>query len=174
MLIRDGVSAGFIARSYLAAAARERLVTRPGRRLATTLAAFALGATLIGIPLVLLDSSTPANASSTNEVIASVSNRYQAAEQLRSVFRSHHFDIEVEQVPSSPGRVGSILAIKASAAVHLLLREIPGRCAGGTSGCVDAIAVPLHFTGTAKVLVGRRARPGETYFGNSSEHGQRP
>ena len=120
---------------------------------------------------MLLDSSTPANAASSGEVIAVISNRSHAVGQLESVFRSHHFNIEVEDEPSSPTRVGSILAVRAGpekAGENVVLREIPGPCVGGAPGCIDAIAVPLHYTGKAQVFVGRRAKPGERYFASAS------
>ena len=171
LLVRDGGSAFSVAWSYLRGAAREQLVTRPSRRLRPALAALVVGATLIGVPLVLLDSSTPANAASSGEVIAVISNRSHAVGQLESVFRSHHFNIEVEDEPSSPTRVGSILAVRAGpekAGENVVLREIPGPCVGGAPGCIDAIAVPLHYTGKAQVFVGRRAKPGERYFASVS------
>src|SRR5208283_1092998 len=105
LLMRDGMSAAFVVCSYLRGAAREHLVTRQSGRLGRTVASLLVGATLIGIPLVLLDSSTAANASGI-EVIAVISSRSDAAAQLESVFRSHHFNIEVEEEPSSPSRVG--------------------------------------------------------------------
>jgi hypothetical protein len=125
------------------------------------------GATLIGVPLVLLDSGTPANAASNGEIIAAISNRSHAASQLESVFRSHHFSIKVEQEPSAPSRVGSILAVKENPGKvgdHAVIREIPGLCVDGARGCIDAIALPLHYSGTAQVFVGRSARPGEAIW----------
>ena len=82
LLVRDGTSGVSVAWSYLRGAAREQLVVRPTRRLGATVAALLVGATLIGLPLVLLDSLTPASADSSNEVIASISNRNDAAGQI--------------------------------------------------------------------------------------------
>jgi len=171
LLVRDGRSPVLVAWSYLRGAAREQLVARPSRRLRPALAALVVGSTLIGVPLVLLDSSTPANAASSGEVVAVISNPSDAVGQLESVFRSHDFSIEVEEEPSSPSRVGSILAVKAGpekAGGHAVVREIAGPCVGGTPGCIDAIAVPLHYTGKAQVFVGRLAKPGETYFASAN------
>ena len=160
-LVRDGVPAASVVWSYVRGAAREQLVAAPSHRLGRTAVSLLVGAALIAVPLMLLDSSTPANASG-NEVIAGISIRNDAAVQLKAVFKQHHFNIEVEEEPSSPEQVGSILAIKATGGAAL--REIPGPCVGGASGCIDAIAVPLRYTGAAQVYVGRRAKPGETYF----------
>jgi hypothetical protein len=169
LLVRDGVSGVSVAWSYLTGAARAQLVVRPCRRLAATLSALLVGVTLIGVPLVLLDSLTPASADSSNKVIVSISNRNDAAGQLESVFRLHHFKIGVEEAPSSPSQVGSILAVRPGArgtGENAVLREIAGPCVGGAPGCIDAIALPRHYIGSAEVLVGRPAAPGETYFGS--------
>ena len=174
LLVRDGTSGVSVAWSYLRGAAREQLVVRPTRRLGATVAALLVGATLIGLPLVLLDSLTPASADSSNEVIASISNRNDAAGQLESVFKLHHFNVGLEEVPSSPSQVGSILAVRPSAAVageKAVLREMPGPCAGGAPGCIDAIALPSRYPGSAEVLLGRPAKAGEAYFGSPNLFG---
>ncbi|MGO8724782.1 MAG: hypothetical protein ACLQRM_18930 [Acidimicrobiales bacterium] len=171
LLVRDGRSPVLVAWSYLRGAAREQLVARPSRRLRPALAVLVDGATVIAVPLVLLDSSTPANAASSGEVVAVISNRSNAVGQLESAFKLHHFNIKVEEEPTAPTRVGSILAVKAGpekAGGHVVLREIAGPCLGGASGCIDAIAVPLHYTGKAQVFVGRLAKPGETYFASAN------
>ena len=142
---------------------------RASWHLAATLAALLAGATLVGVPLVLLGSPTPASADSGNEVVASISNHNDAAGQLESFFKSHHFRIGVEEVPSSPSQVGSILAVRPDAATtreDSAPRMIGGPCAGGAPGCVDAIALPLHYAGRAEVLVGRPAKTGEDYYGS--------
>jgi hypothetical protein len=133
LLVRDGVPAASVVWSYVRGAAREQLVAAPSHRLGRTAALLLVGAALIGVPLMLVDSSTPANASG-NEVIAGISIRNDAAAQLKAVFEAHHFNIEVEEEPSSPERVGSILAIRATG--RAALREIPGPCVGGASGAL--------------------------------------
>jgi len=85
LLVSDGVPALFVVGSYLKGAARERLITRPSRRLLPAVGALLVGASLIGVPLVLLDSSTPASAASGNEVVAMISSHQHAVEQLESV-----------------------------------------------------------------------------------------
>lgn len=154
LLMRDGVSAVFIAWSYLRAAVRDRLVTRPRRRLGATAAALLVGATLIGAPLVLLDSFTPANAASGNGSFVVVLNRHEVVGQLKSVLKAHHFNIKVEVEPSSPSQIGAVLAIKTDGGEHGTLRVIRRPCAGRVSGCIDALVVPVHFKGKAEVIVG--------------------
>ncbi|MGO9581684.1 MAG: hypothetical protein ACLP36_02645 [Acidimicrobiales bacterium] len=173
LLLNDGMPAVAVAWSYLRGAAREQAV-RPGRRLGTTLAAVLAGVTLIGAPLVLLDSLSPAGAAPDNQIVVLISSHSDAAGQLESVFRSHHFDIDVEKAPSSPGQAGSILAVEpdvVASGEKSVLREITGACADGSSGCVDGIVLPLHYSGRAQVFVGAPAKPGETYFGSPSIFG---
>jgi hypothetical protein len=165
LLVGDGVPALFVVGSYLKGAARERLITRPSRRLLPAVGALLVGASLIGVPLVLLDSSTPANAASGNDVVAMIVSHQRAVEQLESVFKLHHFKIRVVEVPSPPSRAGSILAVNVGPVQdgeRGVLREIPGPCITGASGCIDGVALPLHYAGTAQVFVGSGTKPGKT------------
>lgn len=165
LLVSDGVPVLFVVGSYLKGAAREQLITRPSRRLLPAVGALLVGASLIGVPLVLLDSSTPANAASGNEVVAMISSHQRAVEQLQSVFKLHHFKIRVVEVPSHPSRAGSILAVDIGPVrdgESGVPREIPGPCITGVSGCIDGVALPLHFAGRAEVFVGYGIKPRKT------------
>lgn len=64
LLIRDGTPAHSIAWSYLMGAARTRLVIEPRRRLGAAVGALLLAVGSLGVPLVLLSLSAPANAAS--------------------------------------------------------------------------------------------------------------
>ena len=65
LLIRDGASAGSIAWSYLAGAAREWLTPRPGRRLSTAACALLVAVCSLGVSAGLLASTAPARAAIT-------------------------------------------------------------------------------------------------------------
>jgi hypothetical protein len=67
LLIRDGTSAGSIAWSYLAGAAREWLTPRPGRRLSTVACALLVAAGSLGVSAGLLASTGPARAAITGQ-----------------------------------------------------------------------------------------------------------
>jgi hypothetical protein len=71
LLIRDGTPPGSIAWSYLAGAAREWLMPRPGRRLSTVACALLVAACSLGVSAGLLASAAPARASSTGQAPAS-------------------------------------------------------------------------------------------------------
>jgi hypothetical protein len=67
LLIRDGTSAGSVAWSYLAGAAREWLTPRPGRHLTAVACALLAAACLVGVSAGLLASAGPARAASTSQ-----------------------------------------------------------------------------------------------------------
>jgi len=68
LLIRDGGSAGSIALSFLAGAAREWLTPRPGQRLSTATCALLIAACALSVSVVLVASPTSARAASTSQV----------------------------------------------------------------------------------------------------------
>jgi len=164
LLIGDGVPVRSIAWSYLTGAARARLATGPRRRLGMAAGTLLVAAGSLGVPLALLSSSAPASAASV--IRARITHPGDAAGQLESLFRSRHFHITVVQKPVSPSLVGSIInpGIKRpSRSGAGILREITGPCAGGARGCVVGIVLPARFTGRARIVVGRAAKPGERY-----------
>jgi hypothetical protein len=121
------------------------------------LAAITVG--IAAIPLVVLASLTPANASSTNVVIV-ISKSDDAARQLESAFAFHHFKITVTAKSVPPGLVGSILSVSTtgtSGTNARVISEVRGQCVGGAPGCIDGLVLPLHFSGTARVVIGRPA-----------------
>ena len=67
LLIRDGTPAVWVAWSYLAGAARERLTPRPGRHLAAVACALLAAACSLGVSAGLLASAAPARAASTRQ-----------------------------------------------------------------------------------------------------------
>jgi hypothetical protein len=67
LLIRDGTPAGSVAWSYLAGAAREWLMPRPGRRLTAVACALLVVACSLGVSAGLLASAGPARAASTSQ-----------------------------------------------------------------------------------------------------------
>jgi hypothetical protein len=103
-------------------------------------------------------------------VRAGITNRSQAAAELQAVFKAHHFDIAVEQLPVSPSLVGSILGTKTpgrSTGSTGILGRVTGTCAGGAAGCTQGLLLPSHFSGHMVVLVGRAAGTGEKYVGSA-------
>jgi hypothetical protein len=87
-----------------------------------------------------------------------ITNRGDAAGQLRLLLRARQFDITVTQEPVSPSLVGSIISSGSD-----VLSGITGPCPGGAGGCTDGIVLPAHFARAARIVVGRAAMPGEAY-----------
>jgi hypothetical protein len=163
LLAQDGVPLRSMTWSYFKGAARERLLRPTGQRVRAGAAAV-VAAALTAICLVVSVPLSPAGAASVVRV--GITNRSQAAAELREVFKAHHFDIAVEQLPVSPSLVGSILGTRDL--THLTGREgvlgkLNGTCVGGSAGCSQGLLLPSHFTGHVVVLVGRAARSGEKY-----------
>jgi hypothetical protein len=153
LLIRDGTPARSIAWSYFKGAASTRLVP-PRRRAGAVVGALLAAAGSLGVSVALLSSSAPASALSAIRV--HITNRSEAAAQLRSQLRAHHFGIAVTQEPVASRLAGSIINTGSNA-----IGGITGPCSDGTWGCTDGIVLPVHFTGPAHIVVGRAARPGE-------------
>jgi hypothetical protein len=156
LLLQDGTPARSIAWSYLKGAASARLVPPPRRRAGVAVGALLAAACSLGVSLALVSSSVPASAASVVRV--RITDRGDAARQLRSLLRARHFDVTVAQEPVSPSLAGSIISTGSGQ-----FGGIAGPCAGGARRCTEGIVLPLHFTGAARIVVGRAARPGERY-----------
>ncbi|HWG01807.1 MAG TPA: hypothetical protein VG164_08160 [Trebonia sp.] len=68
LLIRDGTPAIWIAGSYLAGAAREWLLPRPGKLVSAAACALLVAAGALGVSVGLLAPAAPARAASTSQV----------------------------------------------------------------------------------------------------------
>jgi hypothetical protein len=164
LLMRDGMPARSIAWSYLRGAASTRLVLAPRRRLGAAAGVLLAAACSVSCALALLSASVPASAASVVRV--HITSRGDAAAQLESQLRAHHFGVTIRQEPVSPSLAGSIIrtgGTQGSPGSGNMITSITGRCAGGAWGCTDGIGLPVHFTGAARIVIGRAARPGERY-----------
>ena len=164
LLMRDGMPARSIAWSYFRGAASTRLVLAPRRRLGAAVGALLAAACSVSCALALLSSSVPASAASVVRV--HITSLRDAAAQLESQLRAHHLGVTIRQEPVSPSLAGSIIrtgSMGRSPGGGSMITGITGRCAGGAWGCTDGIVLPVHFTGAARIVVGRAARPGERY-----------
>ena len=164
LLAQDGVPLRSTAWSYFKGAARERLSKTAGPPLAGRGAALVAGTALSAMSLLVSVPPSPAGAAPV--VRAGITNRSQAAAELQEVFKAHHFDITVEQLPVSPSLVGSILGtttLGRSTGRAGILGRVTGACAGGAPGCTQGLLLPSHFSGHMIVLLGRVAGNGEKY-----------
>src|SRR5689334_23089347 len=140
LLMRDGTPARSIAWSYFKGAATTRVVLQSRGRLGAAAGALLAAACSVGVSLALLSSPAPASALSVIRI--HITDRSEAAAQLRSQLRAHHADITVTQEPVPPRLAGSIISTGSN-----VIGGITGPCSGGGWGCTDGIVLPGHFTG---------------------------
>jgi hypothetical protein len=81
-------------------------------------------------------------------------------------FAAHHLHITISLVPASPSVVGTVVWMSESSGSNLMPITAVGRCwtGGGGNVCPVGVRVPLGYRGTANLVFGRAARPGEQYL----------
>jgi hypothetical protein len=159
LLIRDGSSAGSVAWSYLAGAAREWVLAGTGRRLRVALGALAAAGSL-SVSMLLFAAAGQASAASAVRIV--ITRPGHAVAQLQTLLREHHFDVSVREEPVPPRLVGTIVKVgvpRLTVSGQPIVRLITGPCRGGGRGCTDGIALSAYFTGQGYLVVGRAARP---------------
>ncbi len=100
-----------------------------------------------------------------------VRNPVADARRYRAEFARYHLNITLQLVPASPSIVGTLVAESLSANSRgLLAITAVGKCftGGGGNVCPVGVRVPLHYKGTATLVFGRAARPGEQYESTTS------
>jgi hypothetical protein len=94
-----------------------------------------------------------------------VRNPLADPKRYRAEFAEYHLNIALTLVPASPSIVGTLVAESLSAdASQLRPITAQGRCyASGGGVCPVGVLVPVDFRGSATLVFGRAARPGEQY-----------
>jgi hypothetical protein len=97
-----------------------------------------------------------------------VRNPLADAKRYRAEFAEHHLDISLTLVPASPSVVGTLVEESVSSGAaggELKPITAKGRCVTGGGGdvCPVGVWVPIDFRGSASLVFGRAARPGEQY-----------
>lgn len=79
-------------------------------------------------------------------------------------FAAHHLHITIALVPASPSIVGTVVEMSESGG-NLSPITAVGKCwtGGGGNVCPVGVRVPVGYRGTASLVFGRAARPGEHY-----------
>jgi hypothetical protein len=85
------------------------------------------------------------------------------AKKYNAEFKAHGLHITLGLVPASPSLVGTVVYFDGSSAIKPITAV--GKCwtGGGGSRCPVGLRVPFHYHGTAHLVFGRAARPGERY-----------
>lgn len=101
-----------------------------------------------------------------------VKNPVADPRRYRAEFARYHLDISLQLVPASPSIAGTLVAETESAGSGSQLKTIAalGRCftGGGGNECPVGVRVPIDYRGTATLVFGRAARPGEQYESSGS------
>ncbi len=81
--------------------------------------------------------------------------------RYRAEFARHHLRISLKLVPASPSLIGTVVYLSGD----ITPITAHGKCYTGGSGaaCPVGVRVPANFHGSAQVVFGRAARPGEQY-----------
>ena len=149
-----------------------RLLGRPHSRRRVRLLAGAAAALLAAVAVfalaVALRQAPPAAAAvefrtQGNYIVATVVDPYAAEQQLDAAFAAHGLNITLELVPVSPSMVGSVVYMGSSArasdigVLYSATKQAPG------GPLPIGLRIPVDFKGQADIMLGRAARPGETY-----------
>jgi hypothetical protein len=95
-----------------------------------------------------------------------VRNPVADPKRYRAEFAKYHLDISLRLVPASPSIVGSVVYADYPAGKHGIEPiTAVGKCytGGGGNICPVGVRVPLTFHGSATLVFGRAAKPGERY-----------
>jgi hypothetical protein len=95
-----------------------------------------------------------------------VRNPVADPKRYRAEFARYHLNIGLTLVPASPSIAGTLVAETLSAGTSQLKPiTARGRCFTGGGGeiCPVGVRVPVAFRGSATLVFGRAARPGEQY-----------
>lgn len=86
--------------------------------------------------------------------------------RYRAEFARHHLRITLTLVPASPSLVGTVVYLSGD----ITPITAHGKCytGGGGAACPVGVRVPASFHGSAQVVFGRAARPGEQYESSAS------
>jgi hypothetical protein len=90
--------------------------------------------------------------------------------RYRAEFAAHHLDITLKLVPASRSIVGTVVAFGGTQLQAIDPITAKGKCvvASGGSICPVGVRVPLGYRGSAEIVFGRAARPGEQYVSAGS------
>jgi hypothetical protein len=142
---------------------------RRGRRrlVLAGVAALAVAALVVTLSVALRQAPPAAAAvefrTSGDYIVATVVNPYAAEQQLDAAFAAHGLHITLKLVPVSPSLVGSVVYMGSSAdASGIGVLYSPTRQAPGGPLPIG-LRIPTDFQGRADIVLGRAARPNETY-----------
>ncbi len=107
-------------------------------------------------------------------LIAAVTDPTATRARLDAAFAKRGLHIRVELFPVSPGLVGKVTYMALSSTKGPQIESLPvgDRCRSGVAVCAIGLKIPAGFKATARIGLGRAARPGEAYASSVSAFGQ--
>lgn len=146
---------------------------RPGIALAAGLAVAVLVATTIGDagtkvgPVNLGPASAQALSFTTQGrfIVVIVRNPLADPARYRAEFAAHHLNVKLQMVPVSPSLVGALVAFGGDSITQIKPITAVGKCYtdGGSNVCPVGVRIPTNYAGSADLVFGRAAQPGEQY-----------
>ncbi|MFF3671501.1 hypothetical protein [Microtetraspora malaysiensis] len=154
--------------SHERGSARRSWLRRPlaGRLAIGAVAAAAVTVAAVAGTAMLGQSSSTAQAAVTcskdhDFVVARIMDPLADQKRLRNDFRACGFDIDLKLVPVSPSLVGTIVMMEGNQKIVPI--DDPSCTTASGAQCPIGLRIGAGFTGTAMVVLGRAARPGEPY-----------
>ena len=145
---------------------------------ASALAAVVVVGAALGIASALHHASAPAAVSfsrSGGYIVARIADPDATAGQLRAAFLAKGLHIDLQLVPVSPSRVGSVVFMsvrsQGNGSGHHAITQLYSSTRPAT---LVGLRIPVGFAGQADIILGRAALPGETYqaYGDAFARGE--
>lgn len=130
--------------------------------IAATVAAAVLIALSFGIAQMMRPNPAQAAVQFSQDdgyIVAMVTDPFAAEQQLNAAFAAHHLDIDLKLVPVSPSIVGSVVFLEGADIQSIFDKRYDGPMGEQPVG----LRIPTDFKGHASIVLGRPAKPGETY-----------
>ncbi len=95
-----------------------------------------------------------------------IRNTFADARRYSAELRAHGLSIKLSFVPVSPSLVNRVIEFTSGPGITVL--QPPSSCARlnekhGQGRCLEKVRIPLGYRGSASIVFGRQARPGEQY-----------
>jgi hypothetical protein len=131
-------------------------------------AAALIGPTVLGGPVSAYANSAIEIELHGDTYVATIKDPFADHAKYTEGFKAVGLDVNLEVVPVSPIEVGKITGMRVSGhradnGESITSGTKPDGCALGSEGCAMTVEVAQGWTGSAAVMLGRAAEPGEKY-----------
>jgi len=161
---------------------KEAPVAARRRRAAGVVAGVAGVTAVLGVAPLLVDDETsvlapPVAAAGVSftadgdQIVARITDPEASAQEMTAAFAAEGLDITVVLVPADPELVGRVVMTSTSDWRDGQISDInpePGCRTAAGAPCPSTVEVPVDFTATGEVAIGRAPRPGESVVAEST------